>query len=412
MVTDLPPAPRANKAGIAPAVRPLVTAVIGSAIVILLFSPVGVLYSKADLSFLTAPLLCLFLVRLAARLCGLYLPGYMPYKAGMAVSTVLNGLAFALCLYLFLDNVTVFNTRFGMFSGREDFLVNLSHTAWYTILGIAGLTLSKLAEIIRETISGRNYYPILNALGQFLAGLAVWRFLAAFSASGGVPDKIGLVLFTGMIAVALCNTGHYWEKAKNPFLADAANWLITGTMQKFVIGALIAVYILFVRPAIVNVFGYAAIIEWLIVCLIGWRIFAGITNGIRQRSAVEVNETDWKKHVQLLNNMQGDELPYLGDIQETFTKYGQRNALLIYLTLLLNKNKVTPQGMEHILNRLINHQDNKIPWFAFGWEQNRVRKQNEENRRRILNEVMTDLKYIINPASRKIEEQADEQNQP
>lgn len=411
MVLNHPPIPKTAKPGIAPAVRPLAVAVVACVIVILLFSPAGVIYSKADLSFLTAPLLSLFLIRLAAQLCGLYLPGYVSYKAGMAAASVLNGLAFAMCFYLFLANVPIL-AKFSVFENRADFLADLSRTAWYVVLFIAGVTGSKLSEIFRETITGKPFYPIFNGLGQFLAGLAIWQFLAVFSGPGVNTNKIGLVIFAGITAIALCNAGHYGETAKNPFLADASRWLITSTLQKFVIGALIAAYIIFVRPAIASVFSYAAIIEWLIVCLIGWRIFSGIKNGIRQQCAVDVYETDWKKHIQLLSNMQGDEFPRLGEIQDLFTSAGSRSTLLVYLTLLLHNNKIPPEGINRILSPLIDYTDTRIPWFAFGWEQKQIAKKNAEKRRRILDEIMTDLKYIINPASRKIEEQADEQDQP
>jgi hypothetical protein len=397
-----------NRPGFSPAVRPLVTAVIGVGLAILLFSPAGIIYRSADLSFVFAPLIYLFVIRFAAQICGLYLPGHTGYKTGMVISAVLNGIAWALFFFLFLNNAPLLG-KFSLFSHAKDFLSDLSKAAAYPVLFIAGITISKLADITRETVSGKAFYPIVNALGQFLSGLAVWQFLAAFSAPSGTLDKIGLIIFAGIVTIALSNIGHYGEDSKNPFMADAARWLTHGLALKFFIGAFIAAYILLIRPAIVKTFSYAAIVEWLIVCLIGWRLFSGIKNGIRLRNAVEVHEVDWKKHVQLLNNLQGAEIPRLGEIQEVFTGEGSRDYLLVYLTLLLHNNKVSPEEIRRILHPIIEYQDTKMPWFAFGWEQQRILKKNEAARRLILGDIMANLKYVINPASRKIEEQTHEQ---
>lgn len=401
------PLPGANHPGIAPAVRPLVFAVIACVITVMLFSPAGIIYKNANISFLTAPLLCLFIIRLFSQLSAVYIPGYSSYKMGMAVASILNGLAFSLFFFLLLNNVQIL-VKFFLFQHMSGFLKDLHATAGMVVLFIAGITISKLASIIRETSMGKPFFPMANALGQILGGLAIWQFLVAFSATGGTADKIGLVFFAGMLAIALSNAGHYGDDSKNPFVADAAHWLTTQQILIFCIGAFFAAYILFIRPAITVVFSYAAIIEWLIVCFIGWRLFSGIKNGLRLRYAVEVHETDWQKHEQLLNNLQGTEFPYLADIQETFTSNGSRDSLLIYLTLLLHNNKISTEEIQRILHPLINYEDGKMPWFAFGWEQRRILKRNEANRRQILVAVMADLKYIMNPASWKIEEHTDE----
>ncbi len=409
METNPQPLPKTAGPGIAPAVRPLVFAVIACAIVILLFSPAGIIYDRVDLSFLMAPLLSFFIIRMLSKLSGIYLPGYSSYKTGMAIACILNGLASSLFFLLFLNNADLL-TRLSPLSHIQGFLADLSKTAGYTALFIAGLTLSKLADIIRETNTGKPFYPIVNGLGQFLAGLAIWQFLAAFSTPGGTADKIGLTFFAGILSIALSNTGYYGEKSKNPFIADASRWLTHSLALKFFIGVFIAAYILFIRPAIIDVFSYAAIVEWLIVCLIGWRLFSGIKNGIRLHNAVDVHETDWKKHIQLINNLQGAEFPRLGAIQEIFTAEGSRDTLIIYLTLLLYNNKISSEEIFRILHPLINYEDVKMPWFAFGWEQRRILRRNEANRRLILGGIMASLKYIMNPASRKIEEHTDEQN--
>ena len=408
MVLNQPPLPKTSP-GIDQAVRPFIFAVVGCAIVYLLFSPSGLVFKTAGLGLLVLPLMLAFILHFLARLSAVYLPGFSSHNTGEVVSLVLDGLASAVLIYLFLDKATQLENLW-VFSHMKGFLADLSTTAGWAVLIILGITISKLSVKISWHQWAGSFFPLVNALGQFFTGLGLWQFLAAFSRESAVWSNIGLVICAGMIAAAVANIGYYTGDIKNPFLRDASQWLTHTPLQKFMIGALIALYILFARPYITASFTYAPIAEWILVCLVGWRLFSGINNGIRIHCAVDVNETDWQKHVQLINNLRGADFPYLREIQEAFVADGGRDSLVIYLTLLLNNNKVPPEEIHRILHTLINHQDAKLPWFAFGWEQRRVLRRNETSRRLILGEIIANLNYILNPAGRKIEEHAHEES--
>ncbi len=397
--------------GFIPAIRPLIFAVIACIVVAVLFSSGGLISKHADLSFLVAPLVSYYILRLFSRLSSIYLSAYRSAYLGSVAACIFNGLAFSLFFFQFLGNAALL-ARIGAFSYLEGFLTDLSATAGYVVLFVFGRTVSKFADLSRELSWARPFYPPANALGQFFVGISLWQFVAAFSGSWSPLNKIGLVLFAGMLAVALTNIGNYGERSKNPFIADASLWLKHSLPFKFFIGAFIAAYILFIRPAIVGVFRYAPLVEWGIVCFLGWRLFSGIKSGIKIRCSVALQEADWQKHVQLISNLQGTDFPHLGEIQDVYIEDSSRDALLIYLTLLLKDNKVSLEEINRILHPLINYQDAKMPWFAFGWEQHRVLKQNEKNRRLNLGDIMANLKYIMNPANQKIEEQTDEENKP
>ena len=397
------------KPGFTPAIRPLIFAVIACIVVLFLFSSSGFISKNADLSFLVAPLISYYVLRLFARLSSVYLSAYWSSYLGSVFACIFNGLAFSLFFFLFLGNAESL-TNVSAFSGLKGFLTDLTAAAGYVVLFILGRTVSRLADLSRDLSWGRPFNPPANALGQLFVGISLWQFLAVFSGSWSALDKIGMVLFAGMLAIALSNIGNYGENSKNPFIADASLWLKHSLPFKFFIGAFIAAYILFIRPAIVDIFRYAPLVEWGIVCLLGWRLFSGIKSGIRIRCAVDLQEADWQKHVQLISNLQGTDFPHLGEVQDVFIVDSGRDALLIYLTLLLNNNKVSSEEINRILHPLINYRDAKMPWFAFGWEQQRVLKQNKKNRRIILGDIMANLKYIMNPASQKIEEHTDEKS--
>ncbi len=399
------------KPGFTPAIRPLIFATIACAIAIFLFSPSGPIYRYADLSFLVAPLVGYYIFRLFSRLSSIYLPAYSTLYYGSAAAYIFNGLAFSFFGYNFLGKATLL-TRIPVLEGLKGLFTTLGDTTGYVILFIFGCVLSKLAGLFQELPWGRPAYPPANALGQLFIGLSLWQILAAFSDSWAPMNKIGLILFVGMLAVVIANVGTYGEKSKNPFIADASQWLRHSQHVKFLLGALIAAYILFIRPAIVGVFRYAPLVEWAIVCLIAWRLFSGIKSGLKTRCAVLLQEADWQKHIQQIANLQGSDFLHLGDIQHDYISWGNRDALLIYLTLSLNDNKLQADEINRILHPLINHQDTKPPWFAFGWEQQRILRQNEKKRQRILDEIVANLKVITNPAYQKIKEQTDEEIKP
>ncbi len=408
METSQKPPFKKENPSLAPAIRPLIFAVIACGLTVLLFSPAGIIYKHLDLSFLVLPLLSYFILRLVSRLSTIYITGYVSPMAGNMVSGICTGLAFTLLFYFFFGNVDrLANT--GIFRYIDGFLNSLATAASYIAIFIIGITVSRTAEIYRRDSTGNALYPGINAIGQILTGIGIWRFLTVVSGNSDAFNKMGAVIFAGIIAIAIANAGHYGVKSKNPFIADASHWLTHSHTAEFLIGAFIATYILVIRPLIEDAFRYAIIIEWLIVCFLGWRLFSGIKNGIRTRCAVNVYETDWQKHVQLISNLQGTDFPRLREIQESFAEDGSRDTLLIYLTLTLHNNKIPAEEITRILHPLINHRDEKMPWFAFGWEQRRVLKRNENRRRAVLGEIMANLKYIMNPANQTIEENNYEQ---
>jgi hypothetical protein len=416
MVSNPPPelntfdeAPVKTISGIGPAIRSFVFTAIACAVVFLLFSPSGLVFKSAGLGFLVLPFMLFFILGFLAKLSTLYLSRGGSSNTGEVVSIILNGTAYAIFFYLFLNKVQQLDTVW-LFTHLKGFLADLSTTAGWAPLFIAGITIYSVSGRVSGHRWAKSFFPLAMALGQFLAGLGIWQFLAAFSQESTLWSNIGLVILAGMAAAAVANAGYYLSSINNPFFRDTSRWLTHTPAQKFFIGAIIAIYILFARPYIVSSFKYAPIVEWTLVCLIGWRLFSGIKNGIRLRCAVEVNETDWQKHVQIIDNLLGADFPYLKEMQEGFVVDGGRGSLLVYLTLLLHENKVAPEEINRILHQLINYQDVKLPWFAFGWEQRRALKQNEAKRNAILEEIVANLNYILNPANRKIEEHVHEQS--
>ncbi|MFC1957194.1 hypothetical protein ACFLX0_00040 [Chloroflexota bacterium] len=240
---------KSPKPGIGQAIRSLLFTGIACIVVIFLFSSNGPIASNLglNLDFLLAAFVGYYIFRLFSRLSYTYLPSYLPSYYGPAAACIFNGFAFSFFCYHFLGKAMLF-TRIPALEGYEWLFSQLSSTTGYVILFIFGCVLSKLAGLLSELPWGRQVYPPGNALGQFLIGLSLWQVLAAFSDFWAPMNRIGLVLFVGMLVVAISNVGTYAERLKNPFIADASRWLRQSPHVKFILGALIAAYLFLSAP--------------------------------------------------------------------------------------------------------------------------------------------------------------------
>lgn len=373
------------------AVRPLLFAAAASGAAVFLLSSGGFVHSRLglDLSFLIVAFVGYYAFRLASRLCYIFLPSYH----GPAAQYVFSGLAFSFFFYHLLGRAMSF-TRLPGLEESEWFFATLSTTTGYVVLFIAGCVLSRLAGVFHELPLGRRLYPAGNALGQFVVGLSMWQFFACFSDLWHPMSRIGQVLFAGMLAVSLSTLGAYGERARNIFVTDASRWLKQAPHAKFCLGALIACYIIFVRPAIVGVFYYAPLVEWGLVCALAWRLFEGVKSGFGRDGAVVFQNVEWRRHMQQVRNRQDADFTYRSRIQRGFVDDGVRDPLLRCLASLMDENRLTAAETDRILHPLMEYQDVRAPWFACRWGRRRVERRNRRNRQCVLDEVMGDLKGV------------------
>jgi hypothetical protein len=383
------------------AIRPLLFAAVASGVAVFLLSPGGLIHSRLglDLSFLIAAFVGYYAFRFLSKLCHILLPSYY----GLAASHVFSGLAFSFFFYHVLARAVLL-TRLPGLEESGWFFTALSTTAGYVVLFIAGCVLSKLARVFSGLPLGRQLYPAGNALGQLLVGLSMWQFLACFSDFWDPMNRIGLMLFAGMLAVSSSNIGAWGARPKNPFIRDVSRWFGQSPDAKFILGALIAAYLVFIRPAIVRAFYHAPLIEWGLVCFIAWRLFEGIKSGLATDCAVPLQDAEWRKHLQQVANRQDRDFKDRTSMQRAFVTHGHRDALLEYLTLVLDENRLPAGERSRVLRPLVDHEDVKTPWFLFRWQRRRRLRRNERERQRVLDQIMEGLKDIASPVHQRTKE--------
>ena len=391
-----------KRRGAWPGIRALAVCAVACAVSVWLFSAGGPGAVISGLDFLTGPLVVFFIFRFIAKMSYLYLVPLQSSPWGDIITVVFRRLAFGVSGYLILNQSMNF-TRFSFFTNSDRFFSELEAIAGYYSLIVTGFLLHSLGTILSRFRVWHLLMPVVKAGGQVLAGWALMKLVTAFDGYWTPLGDIGLVLFIGTLAAAAANIGAYGMKLNNPTIWDAAGWLQKSPKTKFLIGALIATYILFARPAIIDAFSYAPLIEWAIVCFVAWRLFSSIRGGLYRNCSVEIIDIGWQKHEQVIASQQGVDLPQLNGLQQDFIEEGKKDMLLSYLTRVLDDNNIIPDDTAGILLPLQEHRDVRLPWYCFGIGKRRRARKNRHTRITVLEHLVANLDALANPVFQKSE---------
>lgn len=334
---------------------------------------------SVDLSFPAIPIGVLYALLLASWLARVLITGFV----GKLLSGALLGAALAFVAYQLSAEAPRVT--------EPSWVAHLSDIRHWTALGIAGVTVYWLAPQLGEDERTRRAQPAVGALGLFLIALALWRMSVPSIQFFDHSEDIGLIILSGLALNAVSLIASYGQRARSPYIAHACRWATTSQLRNFLAGAAISSYFLLARPEIVAHFEYAPLIEWGVVCLVAWRLFRGVRFRLEDQHAYALEFSAWEKHAQLLERKVDRRFTYLAETQEKFVELGDRSRLLIRLVLLLDSNRWSKERIYNALDPLITHHESSLPWFAFGWEQRRVKERARRARKKVLDHIMSSI---------------------
>ncbi|MBN1188626.1 MAG: hypothetical protein JXA46_02640 [Dehalococcoidales bacterium] len=239
---------------------------------------------------------------------------------------------------------------------------------------------------VRKTIS-----PLFMAAGWLVIGLGLWKGLSVLEDLWSQLPGIGLVLFISSLVVAVTKLLKYGTMSSHPLLFEVVRWLSTRTMDKFLWTAIIATYFIFIRGILFRHISTAYLIEWLLFCFIAWRIFAVIKNDLEKSYIVPLNDSGWKKHVQIVDDIMDENFNELVMMQEDYVTGGSRRELMIRISRILENNGLGEEEIAVILQPIIEHSDRAIPWYAWGFIRRRIIGQNYIKRRKTLEDTIHNI---------------------
>jgi hypothetical protein len=98
----------------------------------------------------------------------------------------------------------------------------------------------------------------------------------------------------------------------------------------------------------------------------------------------EAKMGEWIKHVQEVGTYKDNRFVDLTGMVNEFIEQGNRDRLLVRLTIFLHENKFSDEEISSILNELINYKDEKSPVFSLRGRNSTIDVENEKRRRKTL----------------------------
>ncbi len=365
------------------ATGPVLVCVVLSGLTVYLFGSSSPLagYLSLDLTFLIWPIIVFLILRLGRKLILIV----MPKLGGRLLAHVLGGTALAAAGYLLVQGVA------SDYAVMDSIWTPIGLAGGYFVLFVAGFTSHGLAELLGKEPEFHWTRPATGFLGHLLMGVAVYWTLLLFRAYWAGADLAGAIILAGFATSALSMLAHYGETSSNRFVADLCRWLAASGGRMFFLGAFLLAYVALLRPWIVDNFAYAPLLEWGIVCFVAWRVYRGVRFLLKNRYSAPLKESKWERHAQESAEQADERLVFLSRIQKEFVEMGLRPRLLVNLIVTLNANRWEPDEMCAALIPLINFQGERVPWYAFIWDQNRIQTRNQARRRDILERVMANV---------------------
>ena len=225
-----------------------------------------------------------------------------------------------------------------------------------------------------STLSRLRRVPALRAVAIsvtiFLEGQIATRLISLLIESSGATMPRELVaavaefINLGVSIAAVFTLFAVFRTSGNTYLSAlggiASNYLFSVSLS--LIGALYYGFFLGglsqFAPSVANLSPY---VEWTGICVFAALIFTVMRRGMQGSIIVRDRLGQWKKHLQQVTTYKGDRFVGFTEIIDDFVERGNRDRLLVRLTLFLHENRVADDEISGLLEELIGYEDEKKP---------------------------------------------------
>jgi hypothetical protein len=259
-----------------------------------------------------------------------------------------------------------------------------------------------LAYNALATVSRLRRNPALRAAAIsatiYLEGQIIYRVIALLikSSSSTTPPElitaVGEFVNLGVSIAAVFTLMAVFKTSGNPYLSAlggiASNYLFSVSLS--LIGALYYGFFLgglsSFAPSISNLSPY---VEWTGICVFAALIFTVMRRGMQGSIIVEDRLGQWKKHLQDVTTYKGDRFVGFTEIIDEFVEKGDKQRLLIRLTLFLHENHVADDEISRLLAELIGYEDQKKPAISRSGRAVVIDDENMDRRLKVLQRTIT-----------------------
>jgi hypothetical protein len=350
------------------------------------FLPMSDQLARANMDMILIPLLASITIFYVASIVAITLEGVL----AEVLTGTLYGAGFAsfFTLFLVLQPGQVFSQAGYLLSGA--FGVLLVYNVVSTLARIRGAQALKAATV-SATI--------------FMVGQIVLRLISLFIGASGASMPPGMAEgITGFVSLGITIAGVFtlfavFKSSRNTYLAAtgsiAGNYLFSVSLS--LIGALYYGFFLGgLRSYAPGIESLSPYIEWTGICVFAAIIFTVMRRGMQGSIMVKNRFGEWGKHMQEITTYKGDRFVGFTEVIDDFVERGNRERLLVRLTLFLYENQAGDDEISGHLAPLVNYRDESSPELA---RSGRAEAVEEENKLRRLSLLQDTIRRIIPPGS-------------
>ncbi len=253
-----------------------------------------------------------------------------------------------------------------------------------------------------------NVYPFFE---DFILGSPFSGILLPIVRAGLAEPVNNVIIVSTAITAVLALTGVF-KNHPNPYLEYIGS-RIGGQLEKVTLFNFVLIYyFFFVRRYFLELSGlnpqYVVIGEWAAICL-GFYLSYRSMKRYAEVSLVRLDVTGtWRRHLQQVNMHTDSQLDHLSDLVEGFIVNGEKNELVIHLTLLLKNSGLEAYAITNSLTPLVEYRDMEPPKIGLPWQADNMAKLNNQRRRKIVNTVLGSIQLKPYTGEREAEEAEEE----
>ena len=200
--------------------------------------------------------------------------------------------------------------------------------------------------------------------------------------------------FLGLEATAIASLLSPLSSSGSELLARLGGWASASQLRNFLLGFLLGVYALRVRPYLLANWAYVRLIEWLALGLAVARIVDGLRTKLKSLTAEEpLHELyRWERPYELkVEVKRGEEVKVAEELVGEFLNRGLKARLIAYIAVLLHEMGAPLRVISYVIEPIASHADKPVPLIAFGFEKDLVIKSNRSLRERALSLTLARL---------------------
>ncbi|HEY96449.1 MAG TPA: hypothetical protein G4O15_16100 [Dehalococcoidia bacterium] len=284
---------------------------------------------------------------------------------------------------------------FSFLQDREIEINAFHRAAWFSILAVAGYTLYRLYTDLEKVRHNSSWYNAGTAIGMVTAGIGLWQSLISFNEFRVWPGKTALILLCGLIGVAISRLAVYRGKRETGLLWNLLAWLENTPNLKFLIGVVIGIYFVYLRPYLSIDPNSLIVIEWLLFCTLSFGILLRMWMGTSSSNTSEEVGKEWCKHRPDIERLTGTTHDYMLRVERHFLNTGEPTGLYVLLIILLHENRISEKNIVRAVQPLIDFTGiNELRQGNLRFGRRFIRKQ-RELRLKVLDEVFNIVKSIV-----------------